>query len=105
MALRQSGGWPPFGRLAALVVSGPDAGAVDRVAAALGRTAPDGNGIRVLGPAPAPLAVLRGRHRRRLLVKAALGAPLQATLRDWLARVDLPHNVRLGIDVDPYSFL
>ena len=66
---------PPFGRLAALIVAGPDADAVDRRGARLARAAPHGEGIEVLGPAPAPLAILRGRHRRRFLLKAAATSP------------------------------
>jgi primosomal protein N' (replication factor Y) len=102
---RRRHGLPPFGRLAGIVVAGPDAGEVDRVARELGRTAPSGNGIEVLGPAPAPLALLRGRHRRRLLVKAAREADLQGTVESWLARVPPPRTVRVQVDIDPYSFL
>jgi primosomal protein N' (replication factor Y) len=58
-----------------------------------------------LGPAPAPLAILRGRHRRRLLVKAARTVNLQATLHSWLAAVEVPNSVRVQVDIDPYSFL
>ncbi|HTZ76996.1 MAG TPA: primosomal protein N', partial [Stellaceae bacterium] len=65
--------WPPFGRLAALILSGPDDESVDFAARAFARSAPHLRGIEVLGPAPAPLAVLRGRHRRRFLVKAERG--------------------------------
>ncbi|MGE0724295.1 MAG: primosomal protein N', partial [Alphaproteobacteria bacterium] len=96
---------PPFTRLAAIVLSGPDPSVVDRAAAALARAAPTIEGGSVLGPAPAPLAVLRGRHRRRFLVNAPRSAPLQAMLRDWLASVRLPNSVRCQVDVDPYSFL
>ena len=96
---------PPFGRLAALIVSGHDMAAVDNVARALGRARPTGNGITVLGPAPAPLSILRGRHRRRLLVKVTRDINVQALLRSWLARVRLPGSVRIQTDVDPYSFL
>jgi len=102
---RERHGWPPFGRLAAVIVAGPDAATVDRVARELGRTAPSGNGIETLGPAPAPLALLRGRHRRRLLVKASRESNLQAVLDSWLHGVRVPSNVRLQVDIDPYSFL
>ncbi len=102
---RRQGGWPPFGRLAALIVSGPDETQVDKTAAGLGRVAPHTGDIRVLGPAPAPLAMLRGRHRRRLLLKAARGTDVQAVLRRWLAQVRWPNGVRVQVDVDPYSFL
>ena len=103
-AQREAGGWPPFGRLAALVVSGRDEAAVDGVCAALARTAPRLAGVRVLGPAPAPMALLRGRHRRRLLLKTTLDVAVQPVLRDWLARVAPPGRVRIHVDVDPYSF-
>jgi len=102
---RQRAGWPPFGRLAAVIVSGPDVQAVDAVARRLGATAPHGNGLEVLGPAPAPLALLRGRHRRRLLVKARRDADLQGAVGAWLAQVKPPAQVRLQIDIEPYSFL
>ncbi len=103
--MRRQGGWPPFGRLAALIVSGRNEGEVDKVAGALGRAAPHAANIRVLGPAPAPLAMLRGRHRRRLLLKAARSVDVQAALRRWLASVRWPGGVRVQVDVDPYSFL
>ena len=102
---RRTRGLPPFGRLAAVIVSGPDPRTVDRVAAALGRTAPYHPDFEVLGPAPAPLAVLRGRHRRRLLVKTTRTAPLQARIADWLGAVSVPSAVRVAVDIDPYSFL
>jgi primosomal protein N' (replication factor Y) len=96
---------PPFGRLAALIVSGRDEAAVDAAAGALGRTRPSADGIAVLGPAPAPLALLRGRHRRRLLLKARRGINVQAALRRWLRQVRTASGVRVHVDVDPYSFL
>jgi primosomal protein N' (replication factor Y) len=102
---RRSRGLPPHGRLAALIVSGPDAESADAAAAGLARAAPHSRGIDILGPAPAPLAVLRGRHRRRFLVKAGREVNLQALLRQWLGRIRLPASIRLQIDVDPYSFL
>jgi primosomal protein N' (replication factor Y) len=102
---RRARQWPPFGRLAALIVSGRDAGRVDAVAAALGRTAPAGDGIETLGPAPAPLALLRGNHRRRLLLRTRLDVNLTAVLRRWLSQVKLPGAVRIQVDVNPYSFL
>ena len=102
---RRSAGLPPFGRLAALVLSSPDARQVDGLAAALARTAPRQEGVTILGPAPAPLAVLRGRHRRRFLIKASRGLRLQSLLSHWLAGHKLPSNLRLQVDIDPYSFL
>jgi primosomal protein N' (replication factor Y) (superfamily II helicase) len=102
---RRPGHWPPFGRLAALIVFGEDMAETDRVAAALGRAAPRGEGIEVLGPAPAPLAMLRGRHRRRLLLKTRRDIMVQPILRAWLGRVPVPRGVRLDVDVDPVSFM
>jgi primosomal protein N' (replication factor Y) len=102
---RERHGWPPFGRLAAIVLSGEDEALVDRVARRLGATAPQGPNVKVLGPAPAAMAILRGRHRRRLLVKTKRDANLQAIVADWLAQTKLPNNVRLQLDIDPYSFL
>jgi len=96
---------PPFGRLAALIVSGVGEERVRRAAQALARAAPVEEGVQVLGPAPAPLALLRGRARWRLLMKAPRGANVQRLLRAWLERVKVPAAVRVQVDVDPYSFL
>ena len=102
---RKASSLPPFGRLAALIVSGPSLTLVEETARALARCAPRIEGITVLGPAPAPLATLRGRHRRRFLIKGGKEARLQPVLRGWLAAVKTPSNVRIKVDIDPYSFL
>ena len=102
---RKLQGMPPFGRLAALIVSGEDERAVRAAAQALGQSAPRGEKVQVLGPAPAPFALLRGRHRQRLLLKAGRGANVQTLLRQWIAATPLPRRVRVQIDVDPYSFM
>ncbi len=102
---RRPGHWPPYGRLAALIVSAAAAEDADSVARALGQTAPSGPGIVVLGPAPAPLALLRGRHRRRLLLRTLKDIAVQPLLRHWLAQRRIPARVRVDIDVDPISFL
>ena len=102
---RRAAGMPPFGKLAALIVSGPDAEAVDRVAAQLARLAPHDPQIEVWGPAPAALSLLRGQHRRRLLLKTARRVSVQSVLRHWLAQIRPPNSVRIQIDVDPYSFV
>jgi primosomal protein N' (replication factor Y) len=104
-AARRHAGLPPFGRLAALIVSAADAETCDFTARALSRAAPQLPGVTVLGPAPAPLAVLRGRHRRRFLVKGGRDVRLQPILRDWLSRVRVSGSARIQIDIDPYSFL
>ena len=102
---RKSHGMPPFGRLAAIIVSAPSDESADFASRALARAAPHLPGVETLGPAPAPLRLLRGRHRRRFLVKARRDINLQAVIRQWLARVKVPSNVRLQVDIDPYSFL
>jgi len=95
---------PPFGRLVGLIVSGKDESAVEEASRALGRTAPQGPNVVTLGPAPAAFALLRGRHRHRLLLKAAKTVNVQQTVRQWLARTRWPKKVRVQVDVDPYSF-
>ncbi len=102
---RMAGEWPPFGRLAALIISGRELELVTRIARDLARKAPKGSGIRALGPAPAPLAILRGRHRWRLLLKVSRGISVQELLRKWLLTVKVPNSVRVQIDIDPQSFL
>jgi len=102
---RRSGAWPPFGRLAAIIVSSRDPGVADDLARALARCAPDSPGVRVLGPAPAPLSLLRGQHRRRLLLKAGLDQPIQGLVRAWISQIKVPSNARVRVDIDPYSFL
>ncbi|MDJ0947422.1 MAG: primosomal protein N' [Alphaproteobacteria bacterium] len=102
---RHRTGMPPFGRLAALIVSGRDGARVEAAARALGRRAPTEQGVTVLGPAPAPLTLLRGQQRWRLLVKATRESNLQAVLRRWLNAVQTPAGVRVKVDVDPYSFV
>jgi primosomal protein N' (replication factor Y) len=102
---RRPGHWPPFGRLAALIVSAEDEREADTIARDLGIEAPGGEGVEVLGPAPAPLSMLRGRHRRRLLIKVRRDVPVQPILREWLSRVRVPASVKVQVDVDPVSFL
>jgi len=96
---------PPFGRLVALIISGPDAGEAETFARTVARVAPEQKDVRVLGPAPAPLSMLRGRHRHRLLLRAARSVSVQAYVRRWLEGVKTPSGVRLQVDVEPYSFL
>jgi len=103
---REKAGLPPFGRLAALIVSANDRAPAESYARTLARMAEPPQGFAVLGPAEAPIAVIRGRHRFRLLVKCPREADLQAYIREWLTRVPkLTGNTRLEIDIDPQSFL
>jgi primosomal protein N' (replication factor Y) len=105
-AERQAAGMPPFGRLAGIILSSPDLQAVFDFGAELARRdAPLRRvGAQVFGPAPAPVARVRGRHRVRLLVKAAKGVALQPALAEWVGQLKPPANLRLSIDVDPQSF-
>ncbi|TPG13026.1 primosomal protein N' [Sphingomonas oligophenolica] len=102
---RRDAGAPPFGRYAAIVVSSEDQPAAHEIAIAIGRSAPRIDGMAVYGPAPAPLAMLRGRHRYRLLVHARRALDVQDVIRDWLRAVEWPSKVRVTVDVDPYNFL
>ena len=102
---RQSHAMPPYGRLAGIVVSGRNEPAVDAACRALGRAAPRGGEVRILGPAPAPLALIRGRHRRRFLVKAPQGVRIQPVIERWLRQIPTRRGVRVHVDIDPYSFL
>jgi len=102
---RREAAMPPFGRLAAIVVSAEDGSEAEAVARRIGHSAPEVEGMAVFGPAPAPLAMLRGRHRQRLLVHARRSLDVQDVIRDWLADIEWSSKVRVSVDVDPYSFL
>ncbi len=104
-AEREMAGLPPYGRLAAVILSSPDPAGLDEVARALAAAAPNAQGVDVYGPADAPLALVRGRRRKRFLVRADRRVDIQAYLCAWRARVKVPASVRLTLDVDPYSFL
>lgn len=106
-AARQAASMPPFGRLAGIILSHPDPGVVSDFARHLaGQAAPLARiGAELWGPAPAPIARVRGRHRMRMLIRAPRQAPLQSAIADWLAPVKLPVNLRLAVDIDPQSFL
>ncbi len=97
--------FPPYGRLAAILLRSRDETALDRAARDLAAAAPNGDGVDVLGPARAPIYRLRGQARMRFLVKARRDVNLQAYLNDWLSRVKTPSSVRRTVDINPYSFL
>jgi primosomal protein N' (replication factor Y) len=102
---RERAGYPPFGRLASLVITANDRHAAETYGRTLANAAPKDEHVRVLGPAEAPIAVVRGRHRFRLLVKSPRPFDLSAYLRGWLTSAPKPRgNVRLEVDVDPQSF-
>lgn len=103
---RRAAGMPPFGRLAGIILSSPDMQAVFDMGAELARRSEPlrAVGAQVFGPAPAPIARIRGRHRVRLLVKAAKGAALQPAIAAWIGQLRLPAQMRLTVDIDPQSF-
>jgi primosomal protein N' (replication factor Y) len=102
---RRDAGAPPFGRFAGIIISSESLKDAQETAQLIGRTAPTVEGMHVYGPAPAPLAMLRGRHRQRLLVHARRALDVQDVIRDWLGALEWPRSVRVSVDVDPYSFV
>lgn len=101
---REAQNLPPYGKLASLILSGPDKSKVIGASKALSAKAPQANNLKVLGPVPAPLSYLRGNHRYRFLIKANIDTNLQNEIRYWLDQVATTRGVRIQIDIDPYSF-
>ncbi len=102
---RRHAGAPPFGRWAAIIVSSEDEAEAREAAHRIGDTRPNVPDVAILGPAPAPLSLLRGRYRYRLLINARRSAQVQDVIRDWLGALKFPQGVRVSIDIDPYSFV
>ncbi len=102
---RRDAGAPPFGRWAAIIVSSEDEAEARDAARAIGGSRPDVPDVAIYGPAPAPMALLRGRYRYRLLLNARRSAELQTIIREWLGNLRFPSGVRVGVDIDPYSFV
>ncbi|MBU1375282.1 MAG: primosomal protein N' [Alphaproteobacteria bacterium] len=105
MAERELASLPPFGRLAAVIASGPDMTQLEAFVQGMAQAAPNTPGVEVYGPADAPLGLIRGRRRKRFLVRADRGVDLSAYMAAWRARVRPPGQIRVAIDIDPYSFL
>ena len=102
---RREAGAPPFGRWAAIIVSSEDEAEARDAARAIGGVRPNLPDIAIHGPAPAPLSLLRGRYRYRLLINARRSSELQRVIRDWLDQLRFPQGVRVAVDIDPYSFV
>lgn len=102
---RRMAGAPPFGRWAAIIVSSEEESDARDAAQRIGRARPSHPELAIHGPAPAPLSLLRGRYRYRLLINARRSAALQDIIRGWLGALDHPAGVRVGVDIDPYSFV
>ena len=96
---------PPFTRFIALIISGPQHQSVEEACLNLSRTAPQSEKVTIFGPAEAPLAKLRGRHRKRFLIQGPKNKNLQGMIKKWLQQTSLPKAVRVDIDVDPYHFV
>ena len=105
VAARKAAQMPPFGRLAALILTDTDFSRLEQTAQLLGKAAPAFQSVSIFGPAPAPIAQIRGRHRIRFLISAPRAVDIQKILMDWTASVKIPAATRLQIDIDPYSFL
>ena len=103
--MRREAGAPPFGRWASIIISSEDDGEAREAANRLGAFRPDVADCMILGPAPAPMALLRGRYRYRFLINARRSVQLQHVIRRWLTQVDHPAGVRVTVDIDPYSFV
>ncbi|WP_137388441.1 primosomal protein N' [Rhodoligotrophos defluvii] len=102
---REQAKMPPYGRLAALIISGRDQLETERFARELGRRVPAAKGGQVFGPSPAPIALIRGRYRFRLLVQAERDFNIQGFIAAWLNGIQPRGSLRIDIDIDPYSFL
>jgi primosomal protein N' (replication factor Y) len=102
---RRDAGAPPFGRWAAIIVSSEDEAEARDAARAIGGVRPILSDISIHGPAPAPMSLLRGRYRYRLLINARRSSEVQRVIRDWLDPLRFPQGVRVAVDIDPYSFV
>jgi primosomal protein N' (replication factor Y) len=102
---RRHAGAPPFGRWAAIIVSSEDEKEAREAANMIGATRPNLPDVAILGPAPAPLSLLRGRYRYRLLLNARRSAQVQDVIRQWLGALNFAPGVRVSVDIDPYSFV
>ncbi|MDQ0565677.1 primosomal protein N' [Erythrobacter citreus] len=103
--MRREAGAPPFGRWASIIISSEDDAEAREAANRIGAFRPDVAECMILGPAPAPMALLRGRYRYRFLINARRSVQLQQVIRRWLAAIDHPPGVRVAVDIDPYSFV
>ena len=105
LSSRKNANMPPFGRLAAIILSSKYEKKLDGFASELLRVAPLFKNVKIFGPAPAPLYFLRGKYRRRFLIKSDKTVNIQDVLLNWTNKIKTPHNVKLTIDIDPFSFM
>ncbi|MDG1707393.1 MAG: primosomal protein N', partial [Emcibacteraceae bacterium] len=103
-AAREEQNLPPYGKLASLILSGPDKIKIAAFTKGLSKCAPHYDDVTVLGPVPAPLSYLRGNYRYRFLIKAEAKVNLQGIIKTWLEQAPKSRGVRVQVDIDPYSF-
>ena len=96
---------PPYGRLAAIILSSRFESKLDDFATEFSRLAPTFKNVKIFGPAPAPMYFLRGKYRRRFLIKSDKTVNIQKVLIDWTKKINKPSNINLTIDIDPFSFM
>jgi primosomal protein N' (replication factor Y) (superfamily II helicase) len=101
---REAQNLPPYGKLASLIISGPDKNNVILYCKMLSRSAPHYKDVKILGPVAAPISYLRGNYRYRFLIKANASVNIQNELSQWLAQITMKRGVRIQVDIDPYSF-
>jgi primosomal protein N' (replication factor Y) (superfamily II helicase) len=102
---RKNANMPPYGRLASIILSSRFESNLDNFATELSRLAPTFKNVKIFGPAPAPMYFLRGKYRRRFLIKSDKSVNIQKVLIDWTKKINKPSNINLSIDIDPFSFM
>ena len=102
---RKNANMPPYGRLAAIILSSKFESNLDSFASDISRLAPSFKNVKIFGPAPAPMYFLRGKYRRRFLIKSDKTVNIQKVLIDWTKKINKPSNINLTIDIDPFSFM
>jgi primosomal protein N' (replication factor Y) len=106
LAARENADMPPFSRLAAIIVEGEKEDMVVKIANQLAAELSNKNlNLHFYGPAPAPLFMLRGKFRYRLLVKAGRKLNIPDLMRSLVDKIKIPNGVRVKIDIDPQSFM
>lgn len=105
LAMRDMLGLPPFGKLAAVIISGPELKKTEALAKKIVNLAPRAEGIEILGPSEPPVGRLRGLFRRRLFIQAEPGVNLSRYMAVWRAKIRPPAKYKIQIDIDPQSFM
>jgi len=105
LAMREMLGLPPFGKLAAVIISGPDRQKTESLAKKMVSLAPRADGIEILGPSEPPIGRLRGLYRRRLFIQAGPGVNLSRYMAVWRSKIRPPAKYKVQIDIDPQGFM